>query len=98
MDKATEPKLGERRSEERSKGGGKTAKLSIHEERTVEVVAPRGSRFKGYASFIVQDLMIHPHVVCFRRERWMTPDGNMLTAPLPAGLNCHFGPPLHRFS
>src|SRR5260370_25434619 len=78
-------------------GGGKTAKLSIHEGRTGEVVAPRGSRFKGYASFIVQDLMIHPHVVCFRRERWMTPAGNMLTAPLPAGINGHFGPQLRRF-
>jgi hypothetical protein len=97
MDKATEPKLGEPRSEERPKGGGKTAKLSIHEERTVEVAAPRGSRFKGYTSFIVQDLMIQPHVVCFRRERWMTPDGNMLTAPLPAGINGHFGPQLRRF-
>jgi len=87
MDKATEPKPGEPGSEGRRKGGGKTAKLSIHEERTVEVTAPRGSRFKGYTSFIVQDLMIHPRVVRFRRERWMTPDGNMLTAPLPAGIS-----------
>jgi hypothetical protein len=97
MDKATEPKPGEPGSEGRRKGGGKTAKLSIHEERTVEVTAPRGSRFKGYTSFIVQDLMIHPRVVRFRRERWMTPDGNMLTAPLPAGINGHFGPQLRRF-
>jgi len=97
MDKATEPKPGKPGSEGRPAGGGKTAKLSIHEERTVEVAAPRGSRFKGYAHFIVQDLMIHPHVVCFRRERWMTPDGTMLTAPLPAGINGHFGPQLRRF-
>jgi hypothetical protein len=97
MDKATEPKPGEPGSEGRPKGGGKTAKLSIHEERTVEVAAPCGSRFKGYTSFIVQDLMIHSHVVRFRRERWTTPDGTMLTAPLPAGINGHFGPQLRRF-
>jgi len=97
MDKATEPKPAEPRGEQRPTGGGKTAKLSIHEERTVEVAAPCGFRFKGYARFIVQDLMIHPHVVCFRRARWMTPDGNMLTAPLPAGINGHFGPQLRRF-
>src|ERR1700676_110830 len=48
MDKATEPKPEEPGSEGRPKGGGKTAKLAIHEERTVEVAAPRGSRFKGY--------------------------------------------------
>src|SRR6266436_5324008 len=55
MDKATEPKPGPR-GEGRPKGGGKTAKLAIHEEQTIKVKAPRGSRFKGYTSFIVQDL------------------------------------------
>jgi Transposase IS66 family len=97
MEKATEPKPGQPGNERRPTGGGKTAKLAIHEERIVEVATPRGCRFKGYARFIVQDLMIHPHVVCFRRARWMTPDGNMLTAPLPAGINGHFGPQLRRF-
>ena len=78
--------------------GSTRSKLSIHEERTVKVPAPpRGSRFKGYTSFVVQDLMIRPHVVNFRCERWQTPDGRMLTASLPAGINGHFGPELRRF-
>src|SRR5439155_7091222 len=45
----------------------------------------------------VQDLVIRPHVVNFRREHWLTPDGKMMTAPLPAGVNGHFGPELRRF-
>jgi hypothetical protein len=31
---------------------------------------PPGSRFKGCTSFVVQDLVIRPHVVNFRCERW----------------------------
>src|SRR5438132_10327803 len=96
MDKATEPKPGPR-GDGRPKGGGKTAKLAIHEEQTIKVKAPRGSRFKGYTSFIVQDLMIRSHVVRFRCERWQTPDGDTMTAPLPAGISGHFGPDLRRF-
>ena len=41
--------------------------------------------------------MIRPHVVNFRCERWQTPDGDTMTAPLPAGISGHFGPELRRF-
>ena len=64
----------------------------------VKVAAPpRGSRFKGCTSFVVQDLVIRPHVVNFRCERWQTPDGGLVTAPLPTGIDGHFGPELRRF-
>ena len=99
MEKATEPKPdkpGGPGGEKRRRGATK-AKLSINEERTIKVAAPPGSRFKGYTSFIVQDLVIQRHVVNFRCERWLTPDGTMLTAPLPAGITGHFGPQLRRF-
>ena len=96
MDKATEPSP-TAGSEPRRKGS-KTSKLLIDEERTVKVAAPpRGSRFKGYKNFVVQDLVIRPHVVNFRRERWQGPDGGMVMAPLPAGISGHFGPQLRRF-
>src|ERR1700716_3643316 len=49
--------------------------------------APACSRFKGHTSFIVQDLVIRPLVVDFQRERWQQPNGEFLTAPLPAGIN-----------
>lgn len=98
MDKATEPKPPPTAGSEPRPKGSKTSKLSIDEERTVKVAAPPpGSRFKGYTNFVVQDLVIRPHVVNFRCERWRTPDGDMMTAPLPAGISGHFGPELRRF-
>jgi len=98
MDKATEPRPPPPTGSEPRQKGGKTSKLSIHEERTVTVAAPpQGSRFKGYTNFVMQDLVIRSHVVNFRRERWQKPDGDMMTAPLPAGISGHFGPELRRF-
>ena len=79
MDKATEPRPPPPTGSEPRQKGGKTSKLSIHEERTVTVAAPpQGSRFKGYTNFVVQDLVIRSHVVNFRRERWQKPDGDMM--------------------
>jgi hypothetical protein len=98
MDKATEPKAAPGAGGEPRRKGSKTSELSIDEERTVKVATPpQGSRFKGYTNFVVQDLMIRPHVVNFRCERWQTPDGETTTAALPAGINGHFGPELRRF-
>src|ERR1017187_462948 len=96
MDKATEPQSGKRGGRRRGRGSTK-AKLAIHEERTLRAEAPPGSRFKGYAGFLVQDLVIRPHVTHFRRECWQTPDGKTVMAPLPEGIDGHFGPELRRF-
>ena len=41
--------------------------------------------------------MLRPHVVRLRRERWLTPDGRTVVAPMPAGIAGHFGPELRRF-
>jgi hypothetical protein len=45
---------------------------------------------------VVQDLVLRLHVVRIRRERWLTPDGRTVTAPVPAGITGHFGPELRR--
>src|SRR6202051_1989735 len=98
MERGTDPKPPGSPGERKRPRGSTRSKLAIHEERTVTVVAPpRGSRFKGYTSFVVQDLMIRPHVVNFRCERWQTPQGETTTAPLPGGFSGHFGPELRRF-
>ena len=98
MERGTEPKPPGGSGDRKRPRGSTRSKLSIDEERTVKVAAPpRGSRFKGYTSFLVQDLVMRPHVVNFRCERWQAPDGSMVTAPLPAGIKGHFGPELRRF-
>jgi hypothetical protein len=96
MEKAsqTQPSnaLGKRR-----RRGSTRVKLTIDEERKLQAAPPEGSRFKGYASFLLQDLVIRPHVIDFQRECWRTPDGQVMMAPLPAGVDGHFGPELRRF-
>ena len=99
MERATEPKPAGSFGNKRAPRGGTRSKLSIHAEQTIiKVVAPPpGSRFKGYTSVLVQDLVIRSQVVNFRCERWQTPDGKMMTAQPPAGIHGHFGPELRRF-
>ena len=58
---------------------------------------PAGSVRKGYEDYTVQDLIITVEVTRFRRERWQTPDGATVIAPLPAGISGHFGTMLRSF-
>jgi hypothetical protein len=95
MEKASRPEPAS--NAPRRGGGDKTAKRIIHEERVVKATVPPGSRFKGYEDFVVQDIVLRPHVVRYRRERWLTPDGRTVIAALPCGIKGHFGAELRRF-
>ena len=96
MDRGTEP---EPAAKGRGRGakGRKAERLAVDEDHVIKAAVPAGSRFKGYADFVVQDLVLHPRVVRLRRERWLTPDGRTVTAPMPAEVVGHFGPELRRF-
>jgi hypothetical protein len=75
----------------------KTAELTITEEVVVPLPdVPAEAVFKGYEDFVVQDLILKPRVIRYRRERWLTPEGQSLVAPLPAEVlpGSHFGPDL----
>lgn len=76
---------------------GKSAPRVSIEDRILQATVPSGSRFKGFATFVVQDLVLRAEVIRYRRERWVTPDGQMVVAPLPSGIAGHFGPELRRF-
>ena len=73
MEQATEPKPSQDAGTKPRRGPTR-AKLTINEERIVEVGPPPGARFKGYASYVVQDLVIRPHVASSGLVRLRPPD------------------------
>ncbi len=94
MDKATQANT--------TRAGVKTGRrgakrLVIDTEQVIAASVPPRSRFKGYEEYVVQELILRPHVTRFRRERWRTPDGATVVAPLPPGIVGHFGPELRRY-
>src|SRR5436305_1050937 len=97
MDRATEPagRAGARRRRRTGRGGKRTPPAT--EERVLTAAAPPGSRRKGYQPYTVQDLVLAPRVVRYRRERWVTPDGREIVAPLPPEVAGHFGPGVVRY-
>jgi hypothetical protein len=95
MEQASEPKPPRPGRDKRRRG--KAARRVAPETRIVKAEVPAGSRFKGYETFVVQDLVLRPQVIRFRRERWVTPEGRTVVARLPSGIVGHFGPELRRF-
>lgn len=78
----------------------KTAQLTIHREEVVPCPdVPDGSTFRGYEDYVVQELILQPRTTRYRRERWQTPAGQTLLAPLPDDVlpGSHFGPTLHSY-
>jgi len=95
MEQATAPKPVMSSGKQRARG--KSAPRVVVEDRMIKAHVPAGSRFKGYADFVVQDLVLHAEAIRYRRERWLTPDGRTVLAALPQGIAGHFGPNLRRF-
>ena len=95
MDKGTEPPLPAGQVKRRFRSKVKPF-VEIKDE-VIRADIPPGSVFKGYESFEVQDLVISAKATRYLRERWITPDGKTILAPLPDGIEGHFGPQLRRF-
>lgn len=95
MEKASEPRAG--KPVKKQPRGAKRDKDRITREVTLKADVPEGSRFKGYKSILVRELVLAAELVHYRRECWMTLDGKMIIAPLPVGICGGFGPNLRRF-
>jgi len=100
LDKQTAAKKASKQRSKQRAGSSKrkkTHKLVIHEDKVIkpDQTVPAGSCFKGYRSFIVQDLNINVQTTRYRLEHWSTPDNKSMVGKLPASLNNqHFGPKL----
>jgi hypothetical protein len=96
MENPTKPKsCGGKRVKQR--GRGKVTPRVVPVTEVLRVAVPKGSQFKGYEAYQVQDLVLTARMVRYRRERWLTPEGATIVAPLPDGIRGHFGPELRRF-
>lgn len=88
------PKPGQKRpvSAKRSKN----AQLIITDQVVPLDNRPPEATFKGYEDFVVQELILLPRAIRYRRERWKTADGRTLVAALPENVipSSHFGPDL----
>ncbi|WP_347140639.1 transposase [Paracoccus sp. SSK6] len=96
MDEVTEREV-RKSGGPRRRRGPKRDKDRVTREEVLSVNVPSGSRFKGYRTILVRDLSISADLICYRRERWLTPEGKRVIAPLPEGLLGGFGANLRRF-
>src|ERR687893_3127087 len=92
MEKATQPQPA---GPGRRPGRG-AKRDRVTREVTIPIEAPPGSRFKGYKTVVHRELVLTAEVVRYKRERWVTPEGTTVIAPMPAGLTGGFGPGVRR--
>ncbi|MHB8574883.1 MAG: IS66 family transposase [Dehalococcoidia bacterium] len=74
---------------------GKCATLPVDREEVGAIdpaTLPPAAVFKGYQDVIVQDLLLRPDTIRFRKQQWSAPSTKLsYLAPLPAGFTGQFG-------
>ncbi len=82
------------RKKHSKKGKNKTIKISrdliaVYPQKQL----PADAQFKGYNEVIVQDILLKPDNVLFRKQKYYSPQtGKTYLAPLPIGYDGEFGP------
>lgn len=104
LEKPAPPGAGKRRRRGKRPGSQKRMKtqaLSIDEVVTLEPGSlPEGAELHDYRNFTVQDLVMKPHVVRYRRARYKVPGtAGLVSGRLPDSVrkHGHFGPGLRAF-
>ena len=52
---------------------------------------PKGSRFKGYRDFVIQEMVIEALDIQYRCAIYKTPEGKIIRGELPKNIFGHFG-------
>src|SRR4051794_13998060 len=94
---ATDPSRSKRRKGRRQTRGAKRDRDRVTRDVILTAEVPEGSRFKGYETLLVRDLALSAEVLRYRRERWVTPAGESIVAPVPTGTVGGYGANLRRF-
>ena len=91
--------MGKKKKSRKKRKRKKAPPLQIDEKKIIKAEnVPEGSRFKGYDDFVVQELVIKSVTTLYRKEKWLTPDGELLTAEMNLESDTpHFGPTLCSF-
>ena len=85
MDKGTEPPKPARQDKQRRPRQGRRRGLPS-KTRSSKRWSRQDRASRATSHYLVQDLVISVRATCYQRERWVTPDGRTILAPLPEGI------------
>jgi hypothetical protein len=79
--------------------GSSLAKKESSEIIIAVMNVPKGSRFKGYQTFAIQNISLIAQEITYKLEVWQSPNGEVLRGKIPVELEGqHFGSTLRAFA